>query len=208
MAGVSVVNLHSDECHWTLLMIWHQAISWANVDSDLCRHMVSLGNNEFKHAIACPRGRDIGCLLWVSYLIFVLPFSVSSYVWYTGILDRDISRVDCAFCWLITWKTLDCWHFVTGMNRLSVDYPHKGSAMRSFHNFVIVIQNKLLSNRAISRWLGTPCRSLTSLQSILNFACWNKICNIFRVAITRAIPPASLNSCVKSTSTYSKLLKP
>ena len=24
----------------------HQAITWANVDSDLCRHMASLGHND------------------------------------------------------------------------------------------------------------------------------------------------------------------
>ena len=46
------------ECHWTSLMIsqhWfrecldavrQQAITWANVDPDHCRHMVSLGHNE------------------------------------------------------------------------------------------------------------------------------------------------------------------
>ena len=48
----------SDECHKTLVLIsqhwfrsWlgavrQQAISWANVDPDLCRHMLSLGPNE------------------------------------------------------------------------------------------------------------------------------------------------------------------
>ena len=50
--------MSSDECHRTLLMIsqhwfrlWHvavrqQAITWANVDPDQCRHMASLGCNE------------------------------------------------------------------------------------------------------------------------------------------------------------------
>ena len=40
---------------WTLVqvMAWcvmHQAITWANVDSDLCRHMVSLLHNELNYA--------------------------------------------------------------------------------------------------------------------------------------------------------------
>ena len=60
---VSLVNLPSDECHWTLLMIsqhwfrkWlgairQQATTWAIVDPVLCGHMVWLGHNE------CPGGR-------------------------------------------------------------------------------------------------------------------------------------------------------
>ena len=58
MAEVSLVKLHSDECHWTLPMMsqhwfryWlgavrQQAITRANVDPDLCRHMTSLSHNE------------------------------------------------------------------------------------------------------------------------------------------------------------------
>ena len=58
MAEVSLVKLYSTECQWTLLMVnqywfryWlgavrHQAITWANVDPDLCHHMSSLGHNE------------------------------------------------------------------------------------------------------------------------------------------------------------------
>ena len=58
MTDVSFVKLPSDECNWILLMIsqhwfrsWlgvvrQQAITWANVDSDLCRHMASLGPSE------------------------------------------------------------------------------------------------------------------------------------------------------------------
>ena len=60
MAEASLVKFHSDECHWTLLMIsqhwirWrHQAITWANVDPDLCRHMASLGLNELKPIMWC-----------------------------------------------------------------------------------------------------------------------------------------------------------
>ena len=29
--------------------IWQQAITWANVDPDLCRHMASLGQNELRY---------------------------------------------------------------------------------------------------------------------------------------------------------------
>ena len=62
MAEVSVVNLPLDECHSTLLMIsqhwvrwWlgavrQQAITWANVDRDLCRHIAWLGPSELKEA--------------------------------------------------------------------------------------------------------------------------------------------------------------
>ena len=52
------MKLPSDECHWTFLMIsqhwfrqWfgavrQQAITWANVDPDLCHHKASLGLSE------------------------------------------------------------------------------------------------------------------------------------------------------------------
>ena len=58
MTAVFLVKLPSDECNWILLMIsqhwlrkWlgavrQQAITWANVDPNLCRHMASLGHNE------------------------------------------------------------------------------------------------------------------------------------------------------------------
>ena len=58
MAEVSLLKLSCYECHCTLLMIsqhrfrwWlgavrQQAITWANVDPYLCRHMASLGHNE------------------------------------------------------------------------------------------------------------------------------------------------------------------
>ena len=60
VAEVSLMKLSSDECHKTLLMksqhwfrLWlgavrQQAITWANVDPDLCRQMVSLSLNELK----------------------------------------------------------------------------------------------------------------------------------------------------------------
>ena len=58
MSEVSLIKLSSDECHWTLLTLsqhWFrwwlgavrkQAITWASVDTDLCRHMTSVGHNE------------------------------------------------------------------------------------------------------------------------------------------------------------------
>ena len=57
--GISC-KLPADECHWTLMMIsqrwfreWfgaimQQAITWANVDPELCHHIAALGHNEWK----------------------------------------------------------------------------------------------------------------------------------------------------------------
>ena len=53
---VSLVKLYSEECHWTLLMIsqhlcqWllaikQQALTWANVDLDVCHYLASLSGN-------------------------------------------------------------------------------------------------------------------------------------------------------------------
>ena len=65
MVRVSLVKLPSDEYHWILLMIsqhwcrwWlgairHHAITWANVDPDLCCHMASLDHNELVHEGYC-----------------------------------------------------------------------------------------------------------------------------------------------------------
>ena len=54
MSEVFLVHLPLDECHYgsTLVQVlaWcrqQQAITGANVDPVLCRHMVSLGPNEF-----------------------------------------------------------------------------------------------------------------------------------------------------------------
>ena len=61
MAAVSVVKLPLDKRQWSVLTIsqrwfryWlgairQQAITWANVDQDLCRHMASLGHIELTH---------------------------------------------------------------------------------------------------------------------------------------------------------------
>ena len=53
MAEISLVKLPAGKCHWTLLMISQhfirqEAITWANVDPDLCHHMTSLGLNELR----------------------------------------------------------------------------------------------------------------------------------------------------------------
>ena len=36
---------------WWLGAVRQQAITWVNVEPDLCRHMVSLGHNELKHLL-------------------------------------------------------------------------------------------------------------------------------------------------------------
>ena len=50
MTDVSHVKLPSTECNWILLMISQQAITWANIDPDICCPMVSLGHNELKQS--------------------------------------------------------------------------------------------------------------------------------------------------------------
>ena len=49
----SLVKVTSDECHWThwwwLCTTRQQAITLADIEPDLCRHMASLGHNELTH---------------------------------------------------------------------------------------------------------------------------------------------------------------
>ena len=40
------LDLTDDKSTLVQVMAWQQAITWANVDPDLCRHMASLGPNE------------------------------------------------------------------------------------------------------------------------------------------------------------------
>ena len=41
--------LNATRPHWWWVNVgWQQAITWANVDLDLCRHMASLGHSELK----------------------------------------------------------------------------------------------------------------------------------------------------------------
>ena len=47
------LDLTDDSQHWFrkwLGAVKQQAITWDNVDPDLCRHMVSLGHNELKQS--------------------------------------------------------------------------------------------------------------------------------------------------------------
>ena len=40
------LDLTDDKSTLVQVMAWHQAITWANVDPDLCHHMAPLGPNE------------------------------------------------------------------------------------------------------------------------------------------------------------------
>ena len=93
MAEVSPVESPSDECHFILLVIsqhwfrwWlgsirQQANTWANVDQDLCNHMVSLGHNELRHCNSLKYWAPLG-FIWHSYqqawyfLIWIMQCSV------------------------------------------------------------------------------------------------------------------------------------
>ena len=46
MAKASFAKLPLYDCQKTLLTVRQQAITWANIDPDLCRHMASLDHNE------------------------------------------------------------------------------------------------------------------------------------------------------------------
>ena len=48
-----------------------------------------------RHPIAHPQGRDMGYLLWVQSLIYVLPLSWQCSVCYRDKLDRVITALDC-----------------------------------------------------------------------------------------------------------------
>ena len=77
------MRLPSDECRKTSWMInqhcfriWlgairQQAITWANFDPDLCRHMPSLGHNAFNWQnapISCTLRYAMVCIYWVIWL--------------------------------------------------------------------------------------------------------------------------------------------
>ena len=51
-------NINVTELHWWSVNR-QQAITWANVDPDLCRHMASLGHNELMNTTATECYHDI-----------------------------------------------------------------------------------------------------------------------------------------------------
>ena len=54
-----------------------------------------LQNNHNRHPIARPWGRDMGCLLWVQALIYILSQSLHYCVHYDIIFDRVITALHC-----------------------------------------------------------------------------------------------------------------
>ena len=61
--------------------------------------------------------RDMGCLLCVETLIYILPQTLQWYVQYNVILHDDV----------IKWNHFPCnWPFVRGIHRSPVNSPHKG----------------------------------------------------------------------------------
>ena len=94
MAEVSLVKLYSNECQWTLLMVnqhwfrqWlgavrQQAITWANVDPDLCCHMASLGHHELtlvQQMAWCHQATSHH--LSPCWLIFMSPYGITRPQW-------------------------------------------------------------------------------------------------------------------------------
>ena len=62
-----------------------------------CRYNVVnfLTNIHKRHPISRPLGRDMGCLLWIQYLIDILPQFLQSFLQYLTILDRIITALEC-----------------------------------------------------------------------------------------------------------------
>ena len=81
VTDASLMKLPSDECKWILLMIsqcWFRlwlgairqlAITGANVDSDLCRHMASLGHNELMYI--SKRGLCVMQIITHNYIVIL-----------------------------------------------------------------------------------------------------------------------------------------
>ena len=93
MGEESLVKLPSDKCLWTLMISQHwfmlsgarqQAITWANVYPDLCRHMASLGHSElsvwFIQAFSCSLYRNLVQMVysWCYHVIATQPDSIST----------------------------------------------------------------------------------------------------------------------------------
>ena len=70
-----IINQHW--FRWWLGAIRHQAITWTNVDPDLCPHMVSLGMNSLP--------QEIWMKFWISY--FLIKFSN----WWLRYLSHEIA---------------------------------------------------------------------------------------------------------------------
>ena len=167
MADVYLVKLLSDEHHWTLQMIsqhwfrqWlgavrQQAITWANVDQDLCRHMASLSHNELTLATGeC--GNNFKCVISEYMLVWRPWASISRHLWLRTCGPRFMSR----------------WRFVTRElgqpirnDLVSQKSPLVGSPLAS-HDLCFVIHHLGVTKLLLAtRDSGTPKPLIKSHKS-------------------------------------------
>ena len=82
-----------------LLLQWHVTVGGIVINGGTaqCRYnAVNLLPNRHKRLpIARPRGRAMGCILWVESLIYVLPLLLRDFTYYHEIFDRVITVPGC-----------------------------------------------------------------------------------------------------------------
>ena len=96
------VNLKVDMTGWTQIIVWglyrwlwsYHCLALSHQYTVCCRYNTVnfLKKNIHKgHPIARPLGRAMGCLLWIQYLIDILPEFLQLFMQYLTILDRVIT---------------------------------------------------------------------------------------------------------------------
>ena len=164
MVGTSLMKNLPGECLWTSLMIsqhwfrwWlgvvrQQAITWANVDPDLCHHMVSLGHNELRLCDQVTTRQTSHFMILLMNCWFSFPTNRMSN---TSITPQHQTPHSCTQDDVIKWRHFPCyfpcyWPFVRGIHWLPVNSPHKdqwhGALMFSL---VCAWTNGWVNNRAV-----------------------------------------------------------
>ena len=151
MAEVSLVKLPSYECQWTIFMVsqhwfWQwlgavrqQAITWANVDPDLCLHMVSLGHNELSYQVWHVLFQIIS-----RYLCFLLTFLIYKM---EKMIPQNLSTLSVSLIsesghqglLLLSWDTFDqIWiinHMTSNVgNEITYPFPYFNVQQLKFGN--------------------------------------------------------------------------
>ena len=130
MIDIPLGKLPSDECNWILLMIsqywfrkWlgavrQQAITWANVDPDLYRHMAWLGHHELDKGLR----RLVYWRIWACvymYIYMYIYIKVEWHIWVSKLGQhwfimamhlfdaKPLSERIRACCWINFWWNLN-----------------------------------------------------------------------------------------------------
>ena len=88
-------DFRSQRITWGVTAVFPQILTYLRTTVRCRNNAVSFHQNSRKrHTIARPNGRAMVCLLWIEYLIYILPLSLQCSMQYIFILNHIISALN------------------------------------------------------------------------------------------------------------------